>query len=522
MNLWQKVAVLGVKDDMSISKQKSTIFFNIVMRIALLVMSSVAIAMFLFLDFKFVPIGIFASLPLIGLSLILNYKGKVELSVFITSLLFPLYFLGLSIFAKLNGEGLTLINAIIPRFGIMIMASISFAVLGFDSPQKAFTGAGFGLLILIFFHPIHQIFGITIMELELKASDVTTLIIGLTGLFVFILMLTSIMQKINKEYEIIVTKQRDELLQKNSEINEQKEEILSQNAEIEAQKNYLIEKNQKIEQQNSQITASILYASNIQAAILPKLNDLQQNFDSFIFFKPRDIVSGDFYWFRKIENKLFVAAADCTGHGVPGAFVSMLGVSFLNSIILEKSISETDDILNHLRDMIKYSLHQKGEIGEQKDGMDIAIYSLDLQDNNLSFSGAQNPLYLIRDKFDEGLIEQIKSDKQKRFLSNDNYSLLELKPDKMPIGVHVVEKPFSKQHFSLQKNDLVYIFSDGFIDQFGGEKNEKFMSGRFKKFLLTIADKKIAEQHVLINQQLESWMNNVAQLDDILIIGVKI
>jgi len=525
MGVWNKIAVLGVNDDMSISKQKSTIFFNIVMRIAVIIIFIIAVAMYFFLDFKYVPFALLLSIPVIGFSLVLNYMGKVELSVFITSFFFPIYFLFISIFAKLHGEGLTLINSVIPRFGIIIMATISFVVLLFRCPRKAFGGAAFGLLIMIFFNPIHSFFGIEILKLELKAEDVYTLIVGLTGIFIFILAIIKILQKINLEYEETITKQRDELVDKNIKIEGQKEEIFTQKAEIEAQKDYLLQKNAKIEAQNNQITASIIYASYIQAVLLPSADELSLYFETSIFFKPRDIVSGDFYWFRQIDNKFLLVTADCTGHGVPGAFLSMLGISFLNGIIIEKKILKPSSILNQLRIMIKDSLQQKGNEGEQKDGMDVAVYLIDNENDSLEFAGAQSPIYLLRENADLALVSDLKLAENKRVFKNDDvndFTLIELKPDRMPIGVHIIEKPFTDQVFKLQKDDIIYSFSDGYIDQFGGENNEKFMSKRFKKFLLSIALKPILEQKFLIKENFENWLGEFEQLDDVLVIGLKI
>ncbi|MBN2664337.1 MAG: SpoIIE family protein phosphatase [Bacteroidales bacterium] len=521
MNIWHKISTFGISNDMSISKQKSAIFFNIAMRITIIVMLLVAASMYFFLDFVYVPIGILLSLPLVVFSLFLNYKGKVEMSVFITSLIFPLYFLFVSIFTKLNGEGLTQIYSIIPRFGIMIMPAISFAVLGYEDRKRAFGGAIFGLLILIFFNPIHKFFGVNISELDLNANEIPALIVGLTAIFIFIIMIISILQKINTEYELIVIKQRDELIDKNHEITAQKEEILTQSSEIEVQRDYLAEKNDKIEAQNEQITASITYASYIQSALLPTFQELNNYFPTFVFYKPRDIVSGDFYWFRKEDNKFILAVADCTGHGVPGAFLSMLGISFLNGIIIEKKITEPDKILNELRFLIKNSLKQKGETGEQKDGMDIALYSINQKNNTIQFSGAQNPLYIIREKIDEITLKYLNSNNQIRTLQHENYTLIEFKPNRMPIGVYIIEKPFARSEFNILESDLIYTFSDGYIDQFGGENNEKFMSRRFKKLLLKIANESIKEQHKIIVQQFNSWLSDNEQLDDVLVIGLK-
>jgi len=485
------------------------------MRMAIIVLILLAITMRLALNLKFVPIGIIMALPIIAFSLFLNLKGKVNFSVFITSLIFPLYFTFLSVFAKLNGEGLTIIYSIAPRFGIIIMTVISFAVLGFGEHRKALITASFGMLVFIFFNHIHEFFGIDINSLALKKDDMDILFYGLGALFFFFLMITSILQKINKEYEALVTKQRDELVDKN-------DEITAQNHEIEAQKSSLERTNEELNYQKNQIIASIKYASYIQSTLLPSFDELNQNFESMLFFVPREIVSGDFYWYKQVDNKFLITAADCTGHGVPGAFVSLLGMTFLNSIIIEKNITETDKILNELRKMIKDSLHQKGIANEQKDGMDMALFSINKTTNILEYSGAQNPLYIIRGNSKPDDVSSFKDTKNIRITNNQDsdYTLIELKPNRMPIGVYVEEKPFSKHEFVIKNGDLIYAFSDGYTDQFG--KDGKFMSKRFKNLLLSIAHMPLDEQKVILANNFTDWMGERPQTDDVIVLGVKI
>ena len=256
--------------------------------------------------------------------------------------------------------------------------------------------------------------------------------------------------------------------------------------------------------QKKQITDSIVYAERIQRALFPRKKDLDTFLgEYFIFYKPLHIVSGDFYWIKKIKtlktNFIVVAVADCTGHGVPGAFMSMLGISFLNEIVLHENILQPNDILKELRNFVKYSLKQTGKENESKDGMDIAIYTINTEKNTLEFSGAYNPLYIIRDS-----------------------KLIEIKPDRQPIAIYVKEKDFTNHKFQLQKNDCLYTFSDGFMDQFGGKNDEKFMKKRFKELIRTIAHKPMQEQKNILNQTYTDWKKNREQIDDVLVIGVKI
>ena len=203
------------------------------------------------------------------------------------------------------------------------------------------------------------------------------------------------------------------------------------------------EQKDEIERQQKELSESMEYDRSIQSALLPDMRHFTKAFpDSFVLFKPRDIVSGDFYWFSRKGNHVAIAAADCTGHGVPGAFVSILGMSFLNEIV-SKCIPNANTILNRLRENVMKALHQTGDIGEHKDGMDIALCVIDLDEMEMQFAGAFNPLYLIR-----------------------RGELIETRGDKMPIGINaVVEKSFAMHSFKLEKNDMIYIFSDGYPDQ---------------------------------------------------------
>ncbi|MCD4794601.1 MAG: SpoIIE family protein phosphatase [Bacteroidales bacterium] len=275
----------------------------------------------------------------------------------------------------------------------------------------------------------------------------------------------------------------------------------------------------KIEYQNQEITQSIIYASRIQEALLPSEDKLPEGPDYFIFYKPKDIVSGDYYWFTEKNEKLIIVAADCTGHGVPGAFMSILGITSLNDIITEyEKDLNADEILNILRDRVTTSLKKsKGQIIAEA-GMDLALIIIDKKNRTVQFSGANNPLFLIRkegsndfEKF--GDVEKIKS---------GNYELFHFKPDKMPIGIYPVSKPFNNYKFEFQKDDTLYIFSDGFADQMGGEQGKKLLNKRFKAGLLKMQDKSMQEQKNILDKFLVKWKNGLEQTDDILIFGIKV
>ena len=245
---------------------------------------------------------------------------------------------------------------------------------------------------------------------------------------------------------------------------------------------------------------SIQYASYIQSAIMPLSGNLSKIFpESFILFQPKNVVSGDFYWFLKRRNTIIITAADCTGHGVPGAFMSILGMTFINDIINRDCTFTANGILNQLRERVMKALHQTGEGGEQKDGMDIALCIIDKELHELQFAGAFNPLYLFRkDKF------------------------IEIKGDRMPIGVHATEEiSFTNHVIKLQNNDIIYLFTDGYSDQFGGPKEKKFKYIHFKKLLHDIKDMPMEKQKQTLFDTFTEWKEYRDQVDDILIMGFK-
>lgn len=335
----------------------------------------------------------------------------------------------------------------------------------------------------------------------------------------------------NEQLEAVIRERTAEIVEKNGVLLQQKEEIQAQAEHLKDANEMITAKNEtlelqksEIEKQNKEITDSIRYAKRIQTAILPPEELLSELLpEHFIFFKPRDIVSGDFYWMRQINQFVVLATADCTGHGVPGAFMSMLGVAFLNEIVNNKYITSANEVLEKLRDRVKISLRQTGKQGEAQDGMDITLCVFDMETYEMQYSGANNPLYLIRKK---GKDLEIKCEKdlkrQMKIDEQDDLQLFQLKADKQPIGIFVKERPFTTYHLKLEKGDAIYTFSDGFPDQFGGEKGRKYNSKRFKYLLLGMQDKPMAEQKAILNEELHNWQGEHPQIDDILVIGVKV
>jgi serine phosphatase RsbU (regulator of sigma subunit) len=256
-----------------------------------------------------------------------------------------------------------------------------------------------------------------------------------------------------------------------------------------------------IEENNNEITASINYASRIQRAMLPSPEEIKGLSDNyFILYKPKDIVSGDFYWFTNVGNKLIAVAGDCTGHGVPGALMSMLGISFLEEIVNYRGITESGKILDELRTEVQKALRQKGSKKEAKDGMDISLCVIDRSNNELQFSGAFNNLYLIRKN-----------------------ELIEYPADRMPIAVFdLTDERFNTIHIDIKKGDLLYMFSDGYADQFGGPNNKKYKYAYLKSFLISIHKLPMLKQQQKLDEEFTSWRGANSQIDDVIIVGIKI
>lgn len=287
-----------------------------------------------------------------------------------------------------------------------------------------------------------------------------------------------------------ITKQK----QYETMLNEQKQDA-------EKQKQIAIKHKEEAEEQQKEITDSIRYAKRIQSAIIPKVRQIQRDFpDSFILFLPKDIVSGDFYWYHRIGDKYFIAAVDCTGHGVPGAFMSIIGNYLLNSIIIHNNIGDPAEILKHLNRKIKIAL-QTDQRSESSDGMDISIAVIDKKENTLDYAAALRPMFLF---------------------SNNNF--IEAKGDKIPITSSIsdiVLSSFKTQHYTFNPGDTFYLFSDGMIDQFGGDKGKKFLTKRFKQLLFSIKDMPMKQQKEHIKKAFDDWKGINKQVDDILVMGIK-
>ena len=302
----------------------------------------------------------------------------------------------------------------------------------------------------------------------------------------------------NDELGHALLKMRDELAETErileQKVKERTEEVVKQRDEIEHQR-------EKLEELYKDVTDSILYAKRLQYSILPPKEKINKILPlSFVLFKPKDIVSGDFYWVEKIENKSLFATVDCTGHGVPGAFMSLVGANGLNSAVKEHNITKPSEILNYLNEYVSESLNKANEKSSIRDGMDMTFCAIDYEKMTIEYAGANNPLYIVRD----GELLITKADK---------FAIASFKPGEKSYTNHVID---------LKKGDMIYTFTDGYADQFGGVKGKKFMYKNFRNLLLEIHSKKPNEQKEILENELKKWQGSVEQVDDILVVGVKI
>ena len=316
----------------------------------------------------------------------------------------------------------------------------------------------------------------------------------LYAILVFVALMTIIilyiLYNVRKKNKLLAL-QKHEIIEKNTELE------MTQ-VELEAQRDALEQKSSELDHAYNNIKSSITYAKRIQTAILPPIINIQKNFsDSFVLFQPRDIVSGDFYWFNKNEDGSSVfAVVDCTGHGVPGAFMSMIGDSLLNQIVIEKEIYSPEIILSELDKGIRQTL-QKGD-QNAKDGMDLSVVYIDKLQENMYFAGAMNPICYVQ-----------------------NGELIEIKADKRAIGADGSDTfLYTKHHIEIKSKTRVYMYSDGFQDQFGGANDKKFMVKRFRELLFQIHEKPFAEQQEILQNTFKQWIGTkYKQIDDVLVIG---
>jgi serine phosphatase RsbU (regulator of sigma subunit) len=457
--------------------------------------------------FGFIPAIIYP--PLMIAFFYFLYKEEVQRKIFYASFIVALMFLPF-IFTF----SAYMINKLEP-LGAMFSISSAAYLLGYSLPlaiirKRQGSVLSFIGVAILFVSNIHDVFFFkgTIIGFGIFITEIGFgLYIVLQSLILAESFSLSLKNNIilNNELEYQNSNLETIVINRTKVIEEQKLSLENQNLDLNQQKIKIQKQNEVLNQKNREITDSLNYAKRIQSAMLPPETYFGELLhENFIYYKPKDIVSGDFYWIKQVNHYIILVAADCTGHGVPGAFMSMLGLSYLNEIVQRREITQANLILNELRSEIKHSLRQHGQLDESKDGMDIALCVINMKNKMLQFAGAYNPLILIRD-------------------SNGAPELIEMKGDRMPVGFyHGLDKSFNNIEIQLKIGDTLYIFSDGFMDQIGGKEDKKFMSINFKKLLLEIYEQPLYLQKEILDNTLKNWMAGHSQTDDVLVIGVRI
>jgi len=477
--IWKKVSNLGIDYSKPYYEQKSIILFNRIIRILLLLL----VAIFLNLYFVFhIPSALNFLLALFlvtAFTLGLTLKGKIQSALFIFTGIMPLIILSFSVYTKIYNQTNLLFFFLLPRLGILTVTIIPSAIGNLKNSKIGLFSIFWGVFLYLIFDFVHQIFGVETTDIHFSPENFWMIKFALLIFVVILYLFIVFLQKLNSDYENIVSKQ---------------------NEEITAQRDFLDEKNKIIERQNSKHLASLNYGKRIQNAVLPPIDSLEKDLaDIFVLFKPKDRVSGDFYWKRRVGDYIYLAVADCTGHGIPGAFMSMLNLGFLNEIINRsielQTIFSPAEILENVRDRIKKTLRQGGQ-NSSKEGMDIGLCLINKHTNELIFSGANFEIDFIKN----GQLEVIKGDRQ-------------------PVAVYQKEKAFTNHKLQFSGDKTFYLYSDGFADQIGGEKKRKYKRLKLKETLVKNRLFALSQQKKELEKELEDWMQNYEQVDDITLIG---
>lgn len=417
--------------------------------------------------------NVFLSLPVFFSAFILSYKGKLKIPPLIGTIEVSIHqMLGALLIGQETG------------FHVLLFCLIPIGILFKNWKVSFFTNS---LIAFILYISIVWFDSGQFIIYELPVSSLTFIrLINSLGLFAIVGIILFYYIALNRNLYIKIEEANEKLNQINFDLN----------ATIEV----LNDQKKKIETQHESITASINYASRIQAALLPQKETLEKTLPNhFILFLPKEIVSGDFYWVSNIDQKVIFCIADCTGHGVPGAFMSLLGIAFLDEIINRRKVLKSNEILNNLRTDIIKALKQTGKREEQKDGMEIALCIYDKKAGMVEYAGAYTPLFLING----GILQEIV-------------------PDKIPINYFQnIPQSFHSRTFKVSKGDMIYIFSDGYPDQFGGPKNTKYKSGPLKDYILEIHKMPLNEQKILLEENFNEWKGDKEQTDDVILMGIK-
>jgi len=533
MKFWNRISKLGVIEETDYETQRRIILLNrIAFTLFFIVLTLKTLVLALGLQqFTFQTIVTFFAVFGILLMPYFNKLGYYKFNAFAFSILAPACFLFFGTISQSANSIVNINHYYVPR--IFIMGWIVFPLILIDSRKKGllFIAILFNVICLLSFESVVNHIGVPFNSETVNFNHYESISYFMMLPIILMILAFLFLTNLNRKYEeqiiglnTTLTNKNNDLEKYNKEIIEQKDIISVQHSELEqyneeiiCQRDLIADKNEllenaysKIELINKKLNDSIGYAESIQRAVLDK-EQLPDNYfqESFILFKPLSHVSGDFYYYKKFEINdkpcLVVAAADCTGHGIPGGFLSMLGMVLISEIIQNDIITNAADILNHLRDRIKSTLNQTGKLTDQQDGMDMALCIYYPETKEMEYAGARNPLCIVK--------------------STGEFQLI--KADKQPIGVFLKEKNFTNHHIQFDGGEMVYVFSDGLLDQFGELEEKKLKLNYLQNLLVPKAKNTCEIQKQEINSFLNEWIkpngkNESEQMDDIVIIGMRI
>jgi serine phosphatase RsbU (regulator of sigma subunit) len=540
INIWSSISYLGADGDIDDYRQKSTILLNrllIAYILFFLILSPIAYFIiktpiaFLLAGFNIILSFIF---------LLLNGIGKSSISKHIIPLFFPLVIAFGSAYVKSIGYTNELILYLAPKLILAAMIALPVVLFGYVQLKQTIIHTIITIIVFLAYDKINNLFGINIDQLTFNPQNYILYVVVLILVILFLIACAIFLQhlnikyekKLNNSYKLLndskitiedknrtLEKTNEELQFTNSKLNQMNEELETTLDTISVQNSKLFSQKLKIEKIHQEVNESIEYARIIQNAVMSE-NILPEAFiEYFIINKPKDVVSGDFCWMKKINNRIILATADCTGHGVPGAFMSMLATTLFNEIVNEKNIAKPNLILDSLRSKLKEALHQTGKSNESKDGIDVSLCTINIDSQVLTFSGANRSIYIIRETNSTDTMTDMPY--YKKALHKD-YTLYQIKGNTQPIGISFKEKPFDLKTIQLAKNDCLYTFTDGFTDQFGSKDNRKLMTGYLKNILLQHCHLSMSKQKHKLDEVFEEWKGYEEQTDDVLFVGIRV
>lgn len=530
---WNWISYIGVDSSVGFETSRRIILLN---RIAILLFSIVLLLRVGVILFGVQALTVQSVLPFIAIFAILtipycNKLGYFTQISFFVSLIAPVMTLVFSTYSQTSNSAVNINHYFVPR--ITMMGQLVLPLVLIDPKKKwlMYSALAVNIACVLLFDTMVKLIGVPFNPAAIDfshhevISKIMLLPIGL------IIMAFMFLTNLNRKYENLIvglnndltrnnknleqlneeiTSQRDLIVAKNTELEQYNEEITAQRDTISNKNTQLELANRTIESIHKDLTDSIMYAKNIQRAVLYD-EHLPSGFfaDCFIYLKAKSHVSGDFYFYKDVEingeDCLAVAAVDCTGHGVPGGFLSMLGITLLTEILQNAQVSNAADVLNVLRDRVKTTLNQTGKQLEQKDGMDMSLCIYYPISRKIDYAGARNPICIVRP---------------------DGSSVL-IKGDRQPIGVYILESPFTNHSIALTGGEMLYLFSDGLQDQFGGERGKKLKISRLQSLFVSVACLTCDEQKHAVKDFFKQWSHPLGshrydQVDDIVLIGMKV